>query len=62
MEQALPGVRFNSVSEDERVIRESAAICDGSRVIAVVTKLPQMCFTERPVLCKDRGICGDLER
>ena len=47
VKQALPGVCFKLVSAEGQVIRDSAAICDGSRVTAVVMKLLQMCSTRR---------------
>ena len=47
MKQALPGVSFKLVSAKRQAIRDSAAICDGSRVTVVVMKLLQMCSTRR---------------
>ena len=47
VKQVLQGVCFKLVSAEGQVIRESVAICDGSRVTAVVMKLPHMCSTDR---------------
>ena len=47
VKQACPDVCLKFFSEEWQVIRESAAIRDGSRVAAVVMKLPQMSCTDR---------------